>query len=174
TDAAGLSDQVRFRVGDAESIPFPDNTFDAIVCECALCLFPDKARAAAEFARVLRPGGRVGITDITTAESGPPPELTDFAAHIACLADARPAHTYLDLLTAAGLIVTATETHPAAVGAMIERIQTRLTLLRTLAPTRLAESGLDPTAAAQYLAAARAAVSDRLIGYSLLVTEKPR
>ncbi|WP_370012726.1 class I SAM-dependent methyltransferase [Nocardia cyriacigeorgica] len=174
TDAAGLSDQVHFRVGDAEQIPFPDNTFGAVVCECALCLFPDKARAAAEFARVLRPGGRVGITDITVAGSGLPLELTGLAAHIACIADARPIEVYRDLLTAAGLRVTTAENHPAAVNAMIDHIQTRLALARTIAPTRLAESGLDPTTAQQYLTAARRAVCDRLIGYILLIAEKPR
>ena len=36
-----------------------------VVCECAFCTFPDKSRAAAEFARVLRSGGRVGISDLT-------------------------------------------------------------------------------------------------------------
>ena len=60
TDASG---KVRFHLGDAERLPLPDNTFDALVCECAFCTFPDKATAAAEFARVLRPGGRVGIAD---------------------------------------------------------------------------------------------------------------
>ena len=43
----------------------PTASFDAVVCECAFCTFPDKPTAAAEFARVLRPGGRVGITDVT-------------------------------------------------------------------------------------------------------------
>ena len=66
TDASG---KVRF-LGDAERLPLPDNTFDALVCECAFCTFPDKATAAAEFARVLRPGGRVGITDVTVAAPG--------------------------------------------------------------------------------------------------------
>ncbi|WP_306362763.1 class I SAM-dependent methyltransferase [Nocardia sp. CC227C] len=64
-DAADLGERVRFQRGDAEAIPFPAAAFDAVVCECALCLFPDKARAATEFARVLRTGGRVGVTDVT-------------------------------------------------------------------------------------------------------------
>lgn len=56
-DKAGLSGKVRFHLGDAERLPLPGNTFDALVCECAFCTFPGKAAAAAEFARVLRPGG---------------------------------------------------------------------------------------------------------------------
>jgi SAM-dependent methyltransferase len=54
-EAAGLAGRVRFRPGDAERLPFPDQTFDAVVCECAFCTFPAKETAAAEFARVLRP-----------------------------------------------------------------------------------------------------------------------
>ena len=51
--AAGLTDRVRFRHGDAEALPLPDAGWDAVVCECSWCLFPDKERAAAEIARVL-------------------------------------------------------------------------------------------------------------------------
>jgi arsenite methyltransferase len=67
-DRAGLSGKVSFHRGDAERLPLPDATFDALVCECAFCTFPDKAGAAPEFARVLRPGGRVGITDVTVTD----------------------------------------------------------------------------------------------------------
>ncbi|MGH3951626.1 MAG: class I SAM-dependent methyltransferase [Pseudonocardiaceae bacterium] len=66
TARAGLDEAVRFHVGDAEGLPLPDGVYDAVVCECALCTFPDKQRAVAEVARLLRPGGRVGITDVTT------------------------------------------------------------------------------------------------------------
>lgn len=38
----GLTERVRFHLGDAESVPLPDDTFDALVCECAFCTFPDK------------------------------------------------------------------------------------------------------------------------------------
>jgi arsenite methyltransferase len=60
----GVQTQVRFHPGDAERIPVPDQSVDVVFCECAFCTFPDKATAAAEMARVLKPGGRVGITDV--------------------------------------------------------------------------------------------------------------
>ena len=50
--------------GDAEAVPLPDGCADAVVCECALCTFPDKPTAMAEMARLLVPGGRLGITDV--------------------------------------------------------------------------------------------------------------
>jgi ubiquinone/menaquinone biosynthesis C-methylase UbiE len=90
TERAGLSDRVRFHVGDADRLPFPDRRFDAVVCECAFCTFPDKPTAAGELARVLRPGGRVGIADVTVRAGGLPPELAGIAGWVACLADARP------------------------------------------------------------------------------------
>jgi arsenite methyltransferase len=51
---AGLSGLVTFEQGEAESLAFPDATFDAVVCECAFCTFPDKAGVAREFARVVK------------------------------------------------------------------------------------------------------------------------
>jgi arsenite methyltransferase len=63
--AAGLADRVSFLRGDAEQLPHGDGLFDAVMCECAFGTFPDKPTAAAELARVLRPGARVGITDVT-------------------------------------------------------------------------------------------------------------
>ena len=53
---AGGTATVAFHLADAEHLPFEDGTFDALLCECSWCLFPDKAQAAAEFARVLRRG----------------------------------------------------------------------------------------------------------------------
>src|SRR5580658_10515764 len=50
---------VSFVEGDAERLDFPDAGFDAVVCECAFCTFPEKGVAASEFARVLRPRGLV-------------------------------------------------------------------------------------------------------------------
>jgi len=58
----GLHERVSFHRADAERLPFADQSFDAVICECAFCTFPNKPAAANEFARVLRVGGRVGLT----------------------------------------------------------------------------------------------------------------
>ncbi|SFD77117.1 class I SAM-dependent methyltransferase [Streptomyces aidingensis] len=174
-EAAGLADRVAFTTGDAEHLPCPDGEFDAVVCECALCTFPDKERAAAEFARVLRPGGRAGISDVTADPARLPPELTGLAARIACIADARPLDEYARLLAAAGLRVLRTERHDHALLRMTDQIEARLKLLAMTAPGKLAAAGLDggPQAARPALAAARRAVADGRLGYALLIAEKP-
>ncbi|SON59000.1 hypothetical protein MSIMFI_00481 [Mycobacterium simulans] len=59
---------VEYHRGNAEELPLLDNIFDALVCECAVCTFPDKNAAAHEFARIPRPGGLAGITDVTITE----------------------------------------------------------------------------------------------------------
>ena len=63
-----LDARVQFERSDAETLPFSDGSFDALICECAFCTFPNKAAAAREFFRALRRGGRVGISDLTRAE----------------------------------------------------------------------------------------------------------
>jgi arsenite methyltransferase len=173
TAEAGLSAKVRFHLGDAERIPLPDGAFDAVVCECAFCTFPDKHRAAGEFARVLRPGGWVGITDVTVAGSGLPPELTTLAAWVACIADARPLDEYRDILGGAGLSTVHTERHDDVLARMIEQIDARIRLLELAAPARLAQAGVDIDAVRRYCALARQAVADGVLGYALLIAEKP-
>jgi SAM-dependent methyltransferase len=170
--AAGLTERVTFRCGDGQALPYRDGSFDAVVCECAWCTFPDKAAAAAEFARVLRPGGRVGITDVTAVPDALPAALTSMAARIACIADARPLAGYADLLTGAGLRVRLTERHDAAVLRMIDQIEARLALVRMTARDRAEALGVDFDRVPEVLAAAREAAAGPL-GYGLLVADKP-
>jgi ubiquinone/menaquinone biosynthesis C-methylase UbiE len=179
TDAAhdlAVSERVRFVVGDAERLPVGpgqlDGGYDAVICECALCTFPDKAAAASEFARALRPGGRVGITDVIADRARLPAELTSLAAWVACVADARTMDGYAAILEESGLAIIGVERHDAAVLRMIEQIEARLAVARITARERLEAAGIDLAHAAPVLAAARQAVGDGVLGYGLFVAER--
>lgn len=166
----GLGEQVRFHLGDAERIPLPDASVDAVVCECAFCTFPDKQTAAAEMARVLKPGGRVGITDVTLDPARLDAEFQTLAGWVACLADARPVAQYVELLAGAGLVVTHTEPHDDALARMIEQIDARLVAFRMAKVAAL--EGIDFDTARERAALAARAVRDGIAGYSLLVGHK--
>jgi SAM-dependent methyltransferase len=171
--AADLASRAVFTAGDAEALPYPDAMFDAVVCECAFCTFPDKPTAATELARVLRPGGRVGITDVVADPGRLPAELTGLTAWIACVADARPTAEYAAILTDAGLSVTRTGQHDAALNRMIDQIEARLGVVRMTARERAEALGVDFDRAPTVLAAARAAVADGALGYAMLTASKP-
>lgn len=169
--SAGLADRVTFTVGDAERLPRPDDSFDAVVSECAFCTFPDKPTAAAQFARVLRPDGRLGLTDVVAEPARLPAELMTIIGRVACIADARPFAEYADLLADAGIRVVRTERHDAAMGRMIDQIEARLTVVRLTARARAEALGLDFNRAEPVIAAARQALADGVIGYGLLIAE---
>lgn len=170
--AAGLPG-VTFVEGDAERLDFADATFDAIVCECAFCTFPDKRAAASEFARVLRPGGRVGISDLTRA-AALPAELEGLLAWIACIGDARPVDEYVGYLTAAGFDVTTVEPHNAALAEMARDVQGRLLGLELMTGLRqLKIPGADLQQAKTFARAASTAIAQGLLGYSVIVGRRP-
>ncbi len=77
-----LMDKVEFRVADAFQLPFENDRFDVVIVESVLTPLPgDKKQALAEMARVVRPGGRIGVNESTVAPSAPPEFLALFAEH---------------------------------------------------------------------------------------------
>jgi arsenite methyltransferase len=170
-DAAVLGERARFEFGDAERLPVDDGAFDAVVCECAFCTFPDKATAATELARVLRPGGRVGITDVWLDPDRLDPELAGLAGRIACVADARPINETRATLEAAGLRVEHVERHDQALLATIEQVETRLRALRLLDLPMLGAVNLRRGIELTRRVADAVTRSDA--GYMLLIATKP-
>lgn len=167
----GIETQVRFLHGDAERLPLDDASVDAIVCECAFCTFPDKATAAAEMARVLKPGGKVGITDVALDASRLDDELKSLAGWVACLADARPLDEYVELLATAGLRTTVTESHDDGLARMIDQIDARLRAFKMAGVAAL--ESIDFEQALRRVDLAAQAVKEGAAGYKLLVAEKP-
>lgn len=170
---AGLAGVVSFRHGDAERLPYDDATFDAVICECALCTFPGQAAAAAEISRVLRPDGRLGLTDVTANRSMLPPALLSLAARVACIADAATVEEYAALLAAAGLKVRQIERHDAAAAEMVERIEAKLLFARMTLGARARAAGIDLDAVNPVLAEVKQAMAEGHLGYALLVAVKP-
>ncbi len=64
-----IADQVFFKLGDAERLPFKTNSFDAIISECSLCLFPNKKSALKEMHRVLNDDGKLALSDVTLEDT---------------------------------------------------------------------------------------------------------
>ena len=168
----GLSHLVSFQQGDAECLPVANASFDALLCECAFCTFPDKAAAAAEFRRVLKPGGRVGLSDLTR-NGDVPPELQGLLAWIACIADALPVERYVQLLSGAGLTVETIERYDEALGELVRSIQGKLLGVEMLVKFKQIELPLtlDFAQAKTLAKAAAAAVRAGQFGYVVLGCE---
>ena len=171
--AAGVNGQAVFAVGDAERLPFPDGRFDAVVCECAFCTFPDKPAAAEEMQRVLRPGGVVGLADLV--RRGPlPAGLDDLLAWIACVADARAPEEYVGHLASVGLMVTTIESHDQALADLVRTVRLRLVGARLAAHIGgVAPSPVGLARARELGRAAERAVAAGSLGYALIVARKP-
>lgn len=89
--------------GDLEAIPLPEDSVDLIISNGVINLAPRKARAMAECARVLRPGGRLCVSDLTVEQDNLPPEiLTQPAAWAGCVAGALAEDDFVHKLNRAG------------------------------------------------------------------------
>jgi arsenite methyltransferase len=170
---AGVAHLVTFEQGDAEQLPVPAASFDVVMCECAFCTFPNKATAASEFVRVLSPGGRVGLSDLTrTGEI--PADLQGLLAWIACIADAQPLEEYIRYLTGVGLTVQLVEQHDEALTDMVRGIQAKLLgtelLVKLNKITLPAEVDLEQ--AKTMAKAAATAIQARQFGYAVVTATK--
>lgn len=171
-ESEGVARLVSFEVGDAEQLPLPDGAFDAVICECAFCTFPSKNIAASEFARVLRPSGKVGLTDIT-CDGKLPPELDTLLGWIVCLADARPLDEYQALLAEAGFVGLASQAHNDAVANLASRVKFKLLAVEIAARLGKAPVPLDEVIEAKRLTkSAIASIHDGVLGYGLVVGSK--
>ncbi len=95
--------QVEFRLGRLEELPVDDASVDAVTSNCVINLVPDKERVFREVARVLKPGGRLVVSDIVLDAPLPPAIIGDVLAWAGCVAGAVDRKRYFGMLEAAGL-----------------------------------------------------------------------
>jgi SAM-dependent methyltransferase len=93
---------VEFRLGEMEDMPLPDRSVDAIISNCVINLSPDKDAVFQEAYRVLRPGGRMSVSDIVIQGELPQPVRERLDAWAACVAGALDEAVYLDKMRLAG------------------------------------------------------------------------
>ena len=97
------ADHVEFREGRLEQLPVDDAIVDAITSNCVINLVPDKSAVFAEIARVLRPGGRMVVSDIVLDGDLPDAVQKNVMAYVGCVSGAQRRQVYFDLLADAGL-----------------------------------------------------------------------
>lgn len=101
--ASSGATNVEFREGRLERLPVDDASADAVTSNCVINLVPDKAAVFREIARVLKPGGRLVVSDIVLDGDLPAAVAQDVLAYVGCIAGAVRRQTYFALLAAAGL-----------------------------------------------------------------------
>ena len=108
---------VHFLKGVIEQIPLPADSVDVVISNCVINLSTDKAAVLSEMARVLKPGGRLGITDVVAEDQLSPAQRAERGSHVGCIAGALSRAEYIAGLEAAGFEEISVEfTHEVADG----------------------------------------------------------
>ena len=113
--AAAGANNVTFLKGTIESVPLPDDSVDVVISNCVVNLAADKAAVFTEVARVLRPGGRIGITDIVAEDQLSESERAARGSYVGCIAGALSMAEFRAGLESVGLVdVEVRPTHAVA------------------------------------------------------------
>lgn len=110
-------DNVEFLKGFIETVPLPASTVDVIISNCVINLSADKAAVFREMHRVLRPGGRIGVSDVVASNELTPEDRAERGSYVGCIAGGLSFDEYRDGLTEAGFEeISVTPTHEVAEG----------------------------------------------------------
>jgi ubiquinone/menaquinone biosynthesis C-methylase UbiE len=109
----GKYKNVEFRLGEIENLPIADNTADVIISNCVINLSPAKQRVFEEAFRVLKPNGRLMISDMVLLKEIPDAVKKSILAYVGCIAGAEEKTNYINLIRHAGFseVQIAEETH---------------------------------------------------------------
>jgi arsenite methyltransferase len=131
---AGVAN-VEFLHGHMEAIPLPDASIDVVISNCVVNLSPDKAAVFAEIHRVLKPGGRICISDLVADDHLTPDDRAAIGSHVDCIAGALTFAEYTQRIADTGFTdITLTRSHPVTEGL-------HSTIVRAIKPATAADIG---------------------------------
>jgi len=113
-------DNVEFRLGEIEHLPVADASVDVVISNCVINLSPDKAQVWREVARVLRPGGRVAVSDLALLKPLPAAVRESVQALVGCIAGAALVDDTREMVRAAGLVGAEFAKQPGYIDRMSE------------------------------------------------------
>ena len=164
---------IAFILSDVERLAMAPDRIDVVLMECALSTFPNKPLALAEAFRVLRPGGRLGVSDVVV--EGPLPErLQGTIARALCLSDATSEADLMDLCREAGFIDVECWDESATVLDLLDGIWPNLLILEVAAGLgKVDVSRKSVESAKEMLRAARMSAGSGALGYRALSAVRP-
>ncbi|MFJ8792720.1 arsenite methyltransferase [Streptomyces sp. NPDC102462] len=136
---------IEFLKGTIEAIPLPANTIDVVISNCVINLSTDKPSVFAETFRVLKPGGRIGVSDVVADDALPAAQRAERGDYVGCIAGALSFTEYHEGLKAAGFSdIEITPTHPVADGmhsAIVRATKPMSASTQTSPPAEVAATG---------------------------------
>lgn len=166
-----VSCRIDFRIGDAECIDFEDQIFDCVVCECSLCLFPNRKKAAEEIYRVTKNSGKVGLSDIVVRGSIPQ-SLRDSLYRFVCLLEAENDETYKMFLQSAGFANICIYDKKNAIIQLLDDIKKKMFIIDLLKGLGKIELKADLERTKRTIREIRECVNSDIISYALITGEK--
>lgn len=160
-----------FVQGDAGQLPFPTSSFTSALCECATNLFPERQAGLNEIGRVLRPGGRLALSDVTFSLKALPDPLDLPLAKLLCIPTGVGPQDFVRFIEAAGLEVKRTSDHSPTILHLLETVEHFLGIRRD-GPQVAVTEGAGPSQVAAALVCARSLVQQGDLGYWAFIATK--
>jgi len=167
----GLDSLTNFIVGDAEKFDLGDNMFDSVICECALCLFPDKVQATKEMFRVLKKDGQLGISDVVV-RGELPEEMQNALFKFICVLDAKSESEYTQILEKAGFKNIIFEDKKKEIQSLLNDVKRRIFVAELAINMGKLKLNVDIKKVKSMLKLLSECVSSGIISYTIITADK--
>lgn len=167
-----LSSQITSTTANAEELPFENNKFDAIICECAVCTFENPQQAVNEMFRVLKPNARVGISDVVRNKELPV-DLDELLSKIFCISGALSNQQYIEIFKKSNFSKIKLSPANWAITEMVDKIKKQAKLLNTISgnvPFSIPDWLMDSSVT---LSSIEGFVKQEGLGYIMITAKKP-